>query len=389
MALELDPGESDEDTAPLAEDHLKRWIHKLINQFNFEWDENAPANEGPSPISEDRATLLYIIDTFNKHLLEVERHPVRKIREVLDEFARELIDPKRRDQEKLLFRFRMFFASYRIDEYAYIQKTFDDFRGIIWDFVDQLAEDLQQEQSVDSEITASLGELREAVESNSIDLLKTQSRKFIDSYVEHQTKKDKRRTHRIHSIKKNLDSVRTQLLEANQSMRMDHLTGAYNRKSFDEQLKQYVRMTNLSPKPVTLVTLDIDHFKKVNDTFGHAVGDFALKECVKTLNRIFGRSNDFVARIGGEEFAIILPDYGIEKAVTLAEQVLNQTRKDVFVHEGHELRFTVSMGIAQLEAGETPDQWLKRGDDALYNSKQTGRNRYTVAVPHSDTSKVA
>ncbi len=368
---------------------MKRWIHKLINQFNFEWDETTPSTDGPSPISEDRATLLHIIDTFNKHLLEVERHPVRKIREVLDEFARELIDIERHDQEKLLFRFRMFFSSYRIDEYAYIQKTFDDFRGIIWDFVDQLAEDLQHEQSVDTEIQSSLGELREAVESNSIDMLKTQSRKFIDSYVEHQTKKDKRRTQRIHSIKKNLDSVRTQLLEANQNMRMDHLTGAYNRKSFDEQMKQYVRMTAVSPQPVTMITLDIDHFKRVNDTFGHAVGDFALKECVKTLSRIFSRSSDFVARIGGEEFAIILPDYNLDKAIALAEQVLNQTRKDVFIHEGHELRFTVSMGVAQLEAGETPDQWLKRGDEALYKSKQTGRNRYCIAPSQSNTIKVA
>jgi diguanylate cyclase (GGDEF)-like protein len=368
---------------------LKRWIHKLINQFNFEWEENPASPDGPSPISEDRATLLYIIDTFNKHLLEVERHPVRKIREVLDDFARELILPDRPDQDKLLFRFRMFFASYRIDEYAYIQKTFDEFRSIIWDFVDQLSEDLSQEQLADNEISSSLENLREAVESNSIDMLKTQSRKFIDSYVEHQVRKDKRKSQRMHSIKKNLDSVRKQLLEANQTMRMDHLTGAYNRKSFDEQLKQYVKMQNVSPAPVTLLTLDIDHFKKVNDTFGHAVGDFALKECVKTLNKIFSRGNDFVARIGGEEFAVLLPDYGIDKAVQFAEQVLNQTRKDVFVHEGHELRFTVSMGIAQFQKGETPDQWLKRADEALYKSKQTGRNRYTVSVSQSETPKAA
>lgn len=372
-----------------AEAHLKRWIHKLINQFNFEDEETAPTPVEEAPVSEDRATILYVIDTYNKHLLEVDRHPVRKVREVLDEFAKALLDPNYRDPDKALFRFRQFFNSYRIDEYSYIQKTFDDFRGIIWDLVDQLGEDLRHEQSVDNEIFTSLEDLREAVEANSIEVLKTQSRRFIDSYVEHQTRKDKRRSDRMDNIKKNLHSVRKQLLEANQSMRLDHLTQAYNRKSFDEQVKAHLRMFNVSPSPITLIMLDIDYFKRINDTFGHAVGDFVLKECVKGLHSVCSRDVDFVARVGGEEFAVLLPDLDLNKAISLAETILGRTRNDVFVHEGHELRFTLSMGIAQLQGGETSDQWIKRADDALYKSKQSGRDRYTVATPHPGVHRVA
>src|SRR5690606_5501560 len=139
---------------------------------------------------------------------------------------------------------------------------------------------------------------REAVESNSIDVLKTHSRRFIDCYVEHQTRKDKRRADRIVAIKKNLDSVRSQLFEANSTMRRDHLTQAYNRKSFDEQLLQHVRMQGVSPQPMILMALDIDYFKRINDQFGHPVGDFVLKECVKTLQETFSASGQFVARIG-------------------------------------------------------------------------------------------
>ncbi|MGE0761984.1 MAG: GGDEF domain-containing protein [Bdellovibrionales bacterium] len=364
---------------------MKSWVQKLVNQFNFDYEGQHSAKDQPEvTISEDRATLLFILDTYNKHLLEVENHPVRKVRETLDEFAKELLNPER-DVEKLLFRFRQFFGSYRIDEYTYVQKTFDDFRGIIWDFVDQLSEDLSQEQSTDREVHHSLKALREAVEANSIDTLKTQSRRFIDFYVEHQTRKDKRRSDRIVNIKKNLDSVRKQLFEANSSMRQDHLTQAFNRKSFDEQLAQYVRLQSFSPEPLTLITLDIDYFKRINDTFGHPIGDFVLKECVRTLHDIYNRSNDFVARIGGEEFAVILPGCAIDAAVAKAEQTLARVQKDVFTHEGHELRFTVSMGIAQLQSGESADKWLKRADDALYKSKNTGRNRYTVSVPQTET----
>src|SRR5690606_15502202 len=103
-----------------------------------------------------------------------------------------------------LFRFRQFFASYRIDEYAFVQQTFDDFRGIIWDFVDQLAEELAYQQAEDNEIKSNLEQLKEAVEANSIEALRTKSRHFIDAYMEFQTKRDSRRTKRMESIKKNL-----------------------------------------------------------------------------------------------------------------------------------------------------------------------------------------
>lgn len=364
---------------------MRRWVQKLVTQFNFQWDENQPAGTEPSnhapglSLSEDRATLLFVIDVLNKHLIEVDRHPVRKVRGILDEFAKEMINPDRQNIEKLLFRFRQFFGSYRIDEYTYVQKTFDEFRGIIWDFVDQLSEDLNQEKKAERDVIASLDALKEAVEADSIVELKDQSREFIDTYIEHQTRREKRRSERVLSVKKNLDSVRQQLFEANKSMRLDHLTSAFNRKSFDEQVRSHVRISSVSPEPVSLLMLDIDHFKKINDSFGHAVGDFVLKECVRILHEVFTRSNDFVARIGGEEFAIILSGFTAEAANKKAEQLMERIRKDVIVHEHHKLQFTVSIGAAQLGAGEEGDNWIKRADHALYHSKNNGRNRCTVA----------
>ncbi len=369
---------------PLQTDEkwMKKWVEKLIEQFDFDWAEGGTRQSGAiqaGGISEERATLLFIIDTFNKHLVDFEGHPVRKTREVLDNFAKELLNPENANAEKVLFRFRQYYSTYRIDEAAYLQKTFEDFRSIIWDFVDQLAEDISEDQKDDFEVRQSLEELKEAVESNSIAELKNQSRRFIDSYMEKQFKKDKRRNTRMKSIRKNLNTVKKQLGEANTTARVDHLTQAFNRKTFDEYCDQHYKLFQASEQPVSILLVDIDHFKRINDTYGHEVGDYVLKELVATLQKLFPRESDLLARIGGEEFAVILPDFNSDHALKKAEEVLAKVRSEVYVHDHKEIRFTVSIGIAQLCKGESLAGWIKRADLALYNSKNTGRNKMTVA----------
>ncbi len=361
----------------LMEAFLKSWMKKLVEQFEVE--TNKSKNNIPPDLNEDRATILYMIDTYNKNLFEVDSRPVRRTREIMDEFSKQLINPDKIRDEKLLFEFRQFFSSYRIDEYTYIQKTFEDFKKIIWDFADQLGEDLVAEKSQDEVIEQNLGELREAVESNSIEDLKKKSREFINFYIEHQTVKDERRSKRMTLIRKNLTTVKKQLLDANQSMRLDHLTQSYNRKSFEEQSQKYLQLYQISKTPVSLLMLDIDHFKKVNDTYGHDVGDFVLKECVRMLKESFQRPEDFVARLGGEEFAVLLPDYRSEDAAVKAEDVMQKIRKEVVIHGPHEIRFTISIGISQLQDQENVEQWMKRADQALYHSKSNGRNKLTIS----------
>lgn len=366
---------------------MKKWMEKLIEQFDFDWEKDGKRSEARPSMSEDRATMLFILDIYNKHLMEIDGHPVRKTREILDEFAKELISSSEKENERILFRLRQFFSTYRLDETTYFKKTFEDFRTIIWDFVDQLAEDVGSEQKDDFEIQQSLHELKEAVESNSIEDLKNRSRKFIDSYIEKQFKKDKRRATRMKSIRKSLTKVKKQLGEASSAARTDHLTNAYNRKTFDEYCQHFSKILQASGQSCSLILLDIDHFKKINDSYGHPVGDFVLRELVEALKAIFSRESDMIARIGGEEFAVLLPDYNAEQALQKAEDLMAKVRSETFVHEQHQIRFTISVGIAQLTSSEKVEDWVKRADLALYNSKNTGRNRATVAP--SPLSRVA
>lgn len=363
--------------------NVKKWVEKLVEQFDFEWKNGgaaagASAHAGAQGLSEERATLLYLIDIFNKHLLEVEGHPVRKVREQLDDFAKEILRGEP-NFDKTLFRFRQFMSSYRVDECAYYQKTFEEFRGIVWDLVDQLSEDMSENQKDDFEIRQHLEELKDAVESNSIEVLKHESRKFIDAYVEKQFKKEKRSSTRMKSIRKNLNVVKKQLHEATDNLRTDHLTQALNRKSFDESAELQRKLAQASAQPVSLIMIDIDHFKKINDTFGHPIGDFVLKQLVHTLKTVFHREVDVIARYGGEEFAVILPDFNTDHAMKKAEELMAKIRADVYVQDQHKISFTVSLGIAQLAPHEDVEGWLKRADLALYNSKNTGRNRATLA----------
>jgi diguanylate cyclase len=370
---------------------MKKWVQKLAEQLEIDVQaDQAPATLKRSPkkklaVAEDsfepseaQATLLYLLDAYSKNLMDFENFPLRKARAQFDQFSRDLLKTAERDT---YFKVRQFFSSYRTAESAYLQKAFDDFKNIIWEFADQLSEDINFEQSQDARTMSALEQLKEAVDANSVDSLRSKSKEFIQFYVDYQSKKETRRDKRMQTVKKSLRSTQSKLDEAQVSLRSDHLTGAANRRTFEESLKQHHLVHQTTHSPVSMIILDIDHFKKVNDNYGHDVGDFVLKECVRLLKECFTRDNDVVARIGGEEFAIVLPDYQVKHAIQKAEETLEHIRKQIFVQDQYQIKFTVSMGIAQLQNKESIEQWIKRADTALYQSKNSGRNKFTVA-PH-------
>jgi diguanylate cyclase (GGDEF)-like protein len=161
----------------------------------------------------------------------------------------------------------------------------------------------------------------------------------------------------------------------------DALTAVFNRRHFNSTLEAEVSRHQRYGTPVSLILVDVDHFKSVNDRFGHTVGDAVLREIADTL-RLVVRKADVVARYGGEELAVILSNTGEAGAVILAERLRSAIeRLEHHDHEGHPFRTTASFGVAALEQGETgisTEALLGRADEALYVSKKTGRNRVAV-----------
>jgi diguanylate cyclase (GGDEF)-like protein len=160
----------------------------------------------------------------------------------------------------------------------------------------------------------------------------------------------------------------------------DGLTGLYNRRSFDELLAQAVAREERKPQGgFALLMLDLDHFKKLNDTFGHPAGDAALRHAALTLGRGL-RKNDVLARYGGEEFAVILDGADLAKAGELAERVRAALQKGQLVFEGARIAVTASFGLAVWPGdGRDAASILAAADRALYAAKQGGRNRVVAA----------
>ena len=155
---------------------------------------------------------------------------------------------------------------------------------------------------------------------------------------------------------------------------IDPLTGANNRRSFLEKLDEEVERSLRYGTPVTLLALDLDHFKNVNDTYGHAVGDKVLQRCVDTCKQTL-RSSDTFGRLGGEEFMAILPFADPDTGYETAERLRLQLSRCAEDSEDDIPAFTVSIGVTQTREGDTAETLQKRADEALYRAKENGRNR--------------
>lgn len=167
----------------------------------------------------------------------------------------------------------------------------------------------------------------------------------------------------------------------------DTLTGIFNRKKFNEELPARIQLAEINQTPLSLIIIDIDFFKNVNDTYGHQAGDDVLKECVQTISDNI-RKTDFFARYGGEEFILIEPETSLKDATRLAEKLRKTVEETSFSHVD---RLTCSFGVASLDRMESGESLINRADVALYRAKKNGRNRVEVErgddplgqLPHS------
>jgi diguanylate cyclase len=178
-----------------------------------------------------------------------------------------------------------------------------------------------------------------------------------------------------------IQELRSNLAQAQELGMRDSLTELRSRRFFDVSIETEIEEAHAQRSPLSLVMADIDHFKRVNDTFGHPIGDQVLKGFSSlVLNNVKGR--DIVARYGGEEFALILPQTDLEGAQRLTEQIRTQleSKRWTVKRDGQPIgKLTASFGIAQLALGEDSERLIRRADAKLYEAKNLGRNRVVAA----------
>lgn len=242
--------------------------------------------------------------------------------------------------------------------------------------------DGQMQEMRDSvNITRTLEELKSVVESKLATI-----KKFLKEKREHDEARHRaagQNTEALHQALKKMKheistmQEKTRILE--QQAVQDPLTGIHNRRAFDARLQEEIHRFQRYGQVFSLLVIDLDRFKQVNDVYGHPTGDQCLKEVTRRMAAVL-RKSDFLARYGGEEFAVILPGIQKDGAKSVAEKLRLCVEKTRFLYQGERIPLTISVGISQIETKEeTAESLFQRADIALYEAKRQGRNRVVVA----------
>ena len=333
--------------------------------------------------------LAEFLRTYGKYAFDVGEHSAEEIRTLCDEWARHaLIGAATQNQEsddnsssakRDWQGMRRFFANHRKEEGEYVSATFEQLRDFIWSFIKGVSRSVPEEKANDERIQGQLYRLQNAAENNAIEILKQEAINTVGLLQEIQEERLEKQRQQLDHLGSHLENLRSELESARHQMTIDKLTELYNRAAFDEQIQRMADLSVLTRCPAALYMIDADHFKQVNDTFGHPIGDQVLREIANSIQRSFLRKDDFVARYGGEEFAVIIDEDKPGVAERMGERLLQGIR-NLEIEAGDDLVHpTVSVGLARHQAGESIESWIERADQALYAAKQAGRDQLVVA----------
>ena len=169
-------------------------------------------------------------------------------------------------------------------------------------------------------------------------------------------------------------TLQAELEQVSEQVSQDQLTGALNRRGLDEAMQREISRAGRRKMPLSVAVLDLDNFKRLNDTYGHQAGDDALIHLTRVVKKTL-RPTDIVARFGGEEFIVLYSDTALEPAVEITRRLQRELTKRYFLHNNERLLITFSAGVAQFKPGETQEQVFARADKAMYQAKLQGKNR--------------
>ncbi len=269
----------------------------------------------------------------------------------------------------------------RKEEHSHLFKALSDLRQVIWAFAHGLNQALVADEKTDDTLKNQLSRLTNAAKHSTPEELKREAFSIADGLGQVFEARRKAQLQQAAEFGARLAALGSALEEARREVALDPLTRLFNRRTFDEELVRTVDLRGLAGGEACLVLVDVDHFKVINDQYGHPAGDEVLRQLTGALARTFRHRDDVVARYGGEEFAIILRDTKLKDARMLVDRLLTSVRalKIRTNPKATPIQITVSAGLSQYMSGETETGWLSRTDAALYEAKRTGRDRYLVA----------
>ena len=262
------------------------------------------------------------------------------------------------------------------DERVVVENTKLAVKGLL----DVIASSVAQFLDRTDAYSGHLSESREAIQkATSLENIKAIEQELLGN-IDRLHKANTEYRSQLAKANEHISKQQEQLAKLEVDVGTDFLTGLPNRRTMEDRLRENVDRSNRYGSKFSLVIVDIDHFKKVNDEHGHMAGDRTLKAIAGLLSEHM-RGSDVLARYGGEEFVMILPETADEQAERMAERIRAHVENATFKYNGQTIRVTVSAGVGEvLKPKDTADHLFERVDAALYKAKQTGRNKVVCAI---------
>ncbi len=340
--------------------------------------------EPERPAEQALDALAAVLRTLGEHAFDTDNATASKVREETGAWARHILvgaaHPEgRASSARDLVGMRRFVEHMRRAECSFVTKALGDMRSVVWSVAQGFQRALAKDADDDQRARTQLARLRAALSSNSFEELRREATEVTGALASLLEGREHRRREQVDALGSELRVLHTRLDEARRSSESDPLTGLHNRRALESYVERVVEFDGLTGVPVSMLMIDVDFFKNVNDSYGHQAGDQILKGIGRELLRMFLRKCDFVGRYGGEEFTIILRETEIKHAKMLALRLCDRIRELQF--DIPDLRVSISVGVAALEAGDTANVWIERSDLALMTAKRAGRDRVVVAPP--------
>jgi diguanylate cyclase len=337
----------------------------------------------PAASVEALDTLGSLLRTMGEHALDQENVEASTFSELAERWAQHVLlaappptgaasaESTRRDWTGV----RNFVADYCRGASAHTRSVMGDLRQVVWVFIQNLSLAFADDRESDERLREQLLRLQRVAGSAGTGDLKRELLATVNALS--QTLEERRKRHREHVevLGHQVRSLGTQLESARRESETDPLTRLYNRKAMDEYLARSVELHQAFGHATCLLLVDIDRFKGINDGYGHQTGDEVLRKVADAVTRVFLRKNDFVARYGGDELAVVLRETSIDATMTLAERLVKLVRSIDIERKDERVPVTTSIGIAALLPGQDVVAWLDAADKALYRAKQRGRDQ--------------
>ncbi len=267
-------------------------------------------------------------------------------------------------------------CEYRRAEQSFVVNQMNDLRDLAWTLINSISQLIQQENDDNTALSHHIESLNQQLRSGESHIPVETLKSTLQSLTQVVRERELRHQQVRQQLQTQVRNLMQELEQARRESALDPLTQLFNRRALDAQLQHSVQLYNLFGYPAVLILLDIDHFKQVNDQYGHLAGDEVLKEVARRIVSVCLRKGDFVARYGGEEFAVVLRETTLKEGKAVAQRIADAIRSQpVRVSDELSITTTVSLGVSQLQPDETPEAWLQRTDQRLYQAKYEGRNR--------------